>query len=257
MTTAVATDLESIVRNNLKLLGIPDTPIEPTIDCHCKVSAQRVPGVTPSMAPSLPTQVPATVQMETPLVQFINAPPQPSQQVQTIPSQFVPGLKTFPTDVPLHPNIPGNEPFILPAGVTPEAIIDFQRVSAEEAYEEQLEEDRLKRIAEEERTKAAIIKAEQEAAALAAKTAQVLQTTSETPVAVAVAVSPVTQEASAALPITPSTSAPPVQVSMTTIKEPFATFPTRMNVNEGSFDFSTILLFLFIGFVVYKIKAQQ
>jgi hypothetical protein len=271
MTSTVSAEMEDVVRRNMQLLGIPDTPTQPQIDCRCTISAQKVQNPNVSNAPSLPINAPALVPLALPPQPAPSAPSQPKM----LASQFVPGLKTIPPTLELHQGLPGNAPFILPAGITPDLVVSTQKFAAEEAYDQYITEQNRKSIVAEEAAKAAKIKAEQEAVALAAKAATAVQSAQgSSPVAVAVAVSPSSTIAAAPPgasqppPSTVALSVPPASVAAM----PLTTAPVRVaaSITEkfGSYnnkskqvkDFTspfnkeTILLFLFVAFVVYILK---
>lgn len=284
MATVISQDLESIVRNNLKILGISESQQQPVVDCHCSISTQRVPVVSGTAVSGLATDVPAVApQQATPTsatpvngkMPFVDqsVPIMTSEEAatakQVLASQFVQGLTTIPTDLKVYPELPGNEAFVLPAGITPDAIVQAQQIAAEEAYQAELTKE--ERIAQE-----AKVKAEQEAAALAAKAAAAIRTTTvakTTPVAVAVAVTP-TSTTAAASPAVTTTPAVTTSLASTpsststgttvTVKETFASFPRQIgNLHARGagpqlfgFDTETILLFLVVGLVVYRMSVM-
>lgn len=278
MTTVVSQNLESLVRSNLKLLGIPETQQEPIVDCHCKVSTQRVPVISGTANSGLAVDVPAISPQQAVSVSntsvdgkmpFVDqsiplAVAEPVNRPKILASQFVHGLKTIPQDVDLHPELPGNAPFILPAGITPDMIVQTQHLAAEEAYKEQVTKE--ERIAEESK-----FKAEQEAALLKAKVAA-LTAQSQSPVAVipttATTVPPqtvVTSSSNTDITVPPASAViPPISSAVpsttVTIKETFAPFPKQITLQEPSvfgFDIETILLFLFIALIVYRIRSRK
>src|SRR4051794_16560416 len=124
LSNTLSDTLSEAVRHNLKLLGIPDGQSEPVIDCRCTVSSRRVQSANGSTLPGLGM----TAYMNLPSVGFQSAFsfPSSSSTQKALESQFIQGLKTIPDNLPVYPELPGNAPFVLPAGITPDIVVSSQ-----------------------------------------------------------------------------------------------------------------------------------
>lgn len=126
----IASSLQKAIQDNYKKLNLLGMASTPEVMCNCTL-------FNPSgmVAPS-------------------NAPIQESISPETIPSQFIPGQKS---DATLLPVDPGNKPFILPQGVTPEDIIMQQAAAIQPLIAEAEAEAEAKARATTEAGKSAVV----------------------------------------------------------------------------------------------------
>lgn len=97
----VASSLQKTIQDNFRKLNLYGQTNVPEVMCSCSVFKGGLPVQSGSGSGT-------------------NAPPQPGQNVIITPSQFVPGEKNDGTLLPIDP---GNTPFILPQGMTPDDIL--------------------------------------------------------------------------------------------------------------------------------------
>ncbi len=103
----VQQELSAAIKTNFAMLGL--NIADPSISCNCSIT----PGGNKPAAPVTITTSPTT---------------------PAIVSQFVAGGSSVITDdLPLSLVDPGNEPFILPAGVTADSIVSAQQTAAQTA----------------------------------------------------------------------------------------------------------------------------